>query len=117
MLMGHLAADTEMRQTKTGKSVANFPIAINRTVKSDGEKVEVTDFHRVVAWEGLAKICEKYLIKGTGVYIDGRIMNHSFDDSDGKKHYRTEVVADNINIIKWKKAKNGDGEVQLEEVE
>ncbi|MFH1284358.1 MAG: single-stranded DNA-binding protein [Candidatus Peregrinibacteria bacterium] len=118
MLMGHLAADVDFRQTKNGTNVANFPIAINRSFKAeDGEKREAVDFHRVVAWKGLADVCAQYLEKGIAVYVEGRLVNRSFEDKEGNKHYRTEVVAENINFLTWKKSKSGSGEVGLESVD
>lgn len=118
MLIGHLAADPEIRQTKGGHIVATFPVATNRSFKADdGEKLEIADFHRIVAWDKLGEICEKYLIKGMAVYLDGRLINTSFDDKSGSRHYKTEIVADGLNILSWKKAKNGTNEVVIEDVE
>ena len=117
MLIGHLAADVEFRQTKGGTSVAYFPVATNRNTKTEsGEKKEVADFHRVIAWGRLAEICDEYLAKGTTVYIGGRLINHSFEDKEGNKHYRTEIVADKLNILTWKKSK-GKEEVGIEDLD
>jgi len=117
VLMGHLAADPELRQTKTGIAVTQFPLATNYLAKDkNGEKSENTDFHRVVAFRGLADVCKKYLVKGMAVYLEGKIMNNSFDDKNGNKHYRTEIVADNLNILTWKKTKNGEGEVAVKDI-
>ncbi|MDD3861869.1 MAG: single-stranded DNA-binding protein [Candidatus Gracilibacteria bacterium] len=116
VLMGHLAADPELRQTKSGVAVVQFPLAVNYFVKAkDGERSEMADFHRIIAFRGLADICDKYLSKGMAVYVEGKLMNNSFEDKEGKKHYRTEIVADNLNIITWKKSKQG-GEVSIESV-
>ena len=118
MLIGHLAADPEIRQTKNGHMVATFPVATNRFSKSsDGTKTEIADFHRVVAWEKLGQICADYLQKGLPVYLDGRIVNNSFEDKNGTKHYRTEIVADGINILRWKKSTNGTNEVGIEDIQ
>lgn len=117
MLIGHLAADPELRETSKGNHVANFPVAINRFVKdSAGQKASAVDFHRIVAWGGLAQICSDYLSKGQAVCIDGRLMNHSFEDKEGNKHYRTEVVADDLSILTWKKSEKGS-EVEIQAVE
>jgi len=117
MLIGHLAADPEVRQTKSGHTVVNFPIATNRISKNeDGSKKEIVDFHRVLAWNRLGNICGDYLHKGQAVYVEGRLANHSFDDNDGKKHFRTEIVADGLNILTWKKTKTGNAEIGIEEV-
>jgi len=115
--MGHLAADPELRQTKSGVMVTQFPLATNYLMKDkNGEKSEMADFHRIVAFRGLADICNKYLAKGMAVYVEGKLMNNSFDDKNGNKHYRTEIIADNLNIITWKKSKQG-GEVSVESIQ
>jgi single-strand DNA-binding protein len=117
MLIGHMAADVEFRQTKDGLSVATFPVATNRNVKTDGEKKEIADFHRVVAWGKLADICNEFLVKGMAVYISGRIINRSFDDKEGNRHYRTEIVAEKLNILTWKKSKAGKEELGIEDLD
>jgi len=68
-----------------------------------------------VAFRGLADICHKYLAKGMAVYVEGKLINNAFDDKNGNRHYRTEIVADNLNIITWKKSKQG-GEVAIESI-
>ncbi len=117
MLIGHLAAEPETRQTKNGHTVVNFPVATNKVFKAeDGTKREIVDFHRILAWNKLGEICGQYLQKGTAVYLEGRLVNRSFDDKEGHKHYRTEIVADGINILTWKKTKSGTAEVGIENV-
>jgi single-strand DNA-binding protein len=109
MFMGHLAADVNLRQTKNGTHVANFPLAINRMIRGEnGAKRETVDFHRVVVWGALADVCNKYLGKGLAVYVEGRLINRSFEDKEGNMHYRTEVVAENVNFLTWKKSKAGE---------
>ena len=118
MLIGHLAADPELRQTKSGHTVTTFPVATNRFSKSEsGEKRSIADFHRVVAWEKLGEICSDYLQKGMAVYLDGRIVNSSYEDKNGVRQYRTEIMADGLNILTWKKSRNGVDEVAIEEVD
>lgn len=104
MLIGHLAQDPELRQTKNGKAVANFAIATNRSFKDDdGNRKEIADFHRIVAWSKLAEIASQYLAKGTAVFIEGRLVNSVFDDKDGNRQHKTEIVADGLNILSPKK--------------
>lgn len=101
--IGNLAADPELRQTKDGKSVANFALAINRKFKNSNNEVkDAVDFHRVVLFAGLADIASKHLAKGSAVYLEGRLVNNNYDDEKGVRHYRTEVIADNLNILTWK---------------
>ena len=76
ILVGHLAADPEMRETPQGHKVANFKVATNRDWKSaDGERHEATDYHKVIAWRKLGEICCDHLKKGTGIYMEGCLMN------------------------------------------
>lgn len=115
MLIGHLAAEPETRQTKNGHTVVNFPVATNKVFKAqDGTKKEIVDFHRILAWNKLGEICSQYLQKGMAIYLEGRLVNRSFDDKEGRKHYRTEIVADGLNILTWKKNKSGTAEVGIE---
>lgn len=114
--MGHLAADPEVKSTTNGISVATFKIATNRDWKSsDGERHEATDYHKIVAWRKLAEICGQHLKKGAGVYLEGRLMNHKYQGKDGKDRLSTEIVADIIHFISFKKNKDAQ-EVNLIEV-
>ncbi len=116
VLMGHLAADPELKATTSGTSVANFKLATNRDWKtSDGERHEATDYHRIIAWRKLAEICAMHLKKGAGVYLEGRLMNRQYTDKEGKDKNITEIVADSINFISLKK-NNDVEEVNLVEV-
>jgi len=108
MMIGHLAANPDIHTSATGVKVASFQVATNRDwTTSDGAKKEAVDYHRFVAFKGLADVCAKHLVKGSPVYVQGRLQNVSFDGSDGKKHFFTEVVLDNLNILVYKKGKTG----------
>ena len=121
MLMGNLASDPEVRTTTTGKKVVHFPLVTNRGRRpspetGSGEKKSAgADFHRVIAWEGLGGICEKFLKKGDPVYVEGRIENHSYEDKDNKRHYVTEVIARDINLIEMRRNKSGQQVVLKED--
>ncbi|MBI2464024.1 single-stranded DNA-binding protein [Candidatus Peregrinibacteria bacterium] len=107
-LLGHLAADPEIRQTSTGKKVATFSIATDfRWKTKDGENRKNTNFHRISAWQHLGEICFEYLKKGSAVYASGRLSNREYLGKDGQKRYLTEVVADDISILNWKKSAQG----------
>ncbi len=115
-LMGYLATDPELKTTTTGKNVANFKIATNRDWKSaDGEKHESTDFHKVVMWEKLAEVAAKHLNKGAAVYLEGRISNNQWKDQQGQNRVSTEIIADSIHFLDYKKNKDVQ-EVNLVEV-
>jgi single-strand DNA-binding protein len=115
ILVGHLAADPEVSTTQTGKTRVVFPLATHRTTTSDGELKEVTDYHRVVSWGKLGEICGKFLAKGTGVYLEGKgkILNRAYE-KDGERKYITEIRADEVNLLTFKK-KDGVAQVSLEE--
>lgn len=112
IMVGHVAADPESYETKTGVRVT-FLLATQREFTSDGMKKEVTDYHRVVCWGKLGEICSAYLTKGQGVYIEGQLLNRLFE-KDGWRRYVTEVRADEVNMLTWN-AKDGVEKVSLEE--
>jgi single-strand DNA-binding protein len=112
ILVGHLAADPETATTNTGRTRVVFPLATHRETTSDGEKKDVTDYHRVVAWGGLAEACAKFLSKGQGLYLEGEMLNRAYE-KDGERKYITEIRADEINLLTYKK-KDGVAQVSLE---
>lgn len=96
-IMGNLTRDPQMRATKTGKSVASFSVAVNRTYSMpNGEQRELTDFVNVVAWGSLAEAVGNQLRKGTRVFVEGRYSSRSYETQSGEKRYITEV---NANVI------------------
>ncbi|HSR10580.1 MAG TPA: single-stranded DNA-binding protein [Thermodesulfobacteriota bacterium] len=100
ILIGRLGADPEIRYTPSGAEVATFRMATSESwTNKNGEKEERTEWHRIVAWRGLAKICGEYLNKGRLVYIEGRIRTRSWDDKDGNKRYITEVEATEMKML------------------
>lgn len=100
MIIGRLTADPEVRTTPNGQNVANFSVATSlRWKDQSGADQEKTEFHNVVAWRKLAEIIGQYLKKGSQVYIEGRIETRSWDGDDGKKRYRTEIIADNMIML------------------
>ena len=100
MIIGRLGRDPEMRYTPSGKPVTSFSVATNRSwVNSEGERREDTEWFNVVAWGNLAEICKQYLTKGQQVYVEGRLQTRGWEDQDGKKHYRTELVANEMIML------------------
>lgn len=95
-LMGRLTKDPEMRYTSTNNTpVARFTLAVDRRAAKQGEEKQ-TDFINCVAWNKTAEFVNNYFVKGKMMVMNGRINTRSWDDADGKKHYATEVVADEI---------------------
>jgi single-strand DNA-binding protein len=105
ILVGFVGNDPEVKYLDNKTPVANFRLATseNYTNKA-GEKVSTTEWHSIVLWRGLAGIAEKYVKKGTQLYIEGRIKTRTWDDRDGNKRYTTEIVADNMQLM----GKRGD---------
>ena len=100
ILVGNLGKDPEVRYLDGGVAVANFPLATTETYKDKtGNRVDQTEWHNVVLWRGLAEITEKYLKKGSQVYIEGKLRTRSYDDKEGIKRYTTEIVADNMTML------------------
>lgn len=101
ILIGNLGADPEIRSTNDGRKIANLRIATSESWrdKSSGERREKTEWHRVVIFnEGLAKVAEQYLQKGSKVYLEGQIQTRKWQDKEtGADRYATEVVLQNFN--------------------
>lgn len=116
ILVGRVAADPEVRKTPKGEALASFPIAVNRDTSSlTGEPKKAVDFHRIICFRKLADVAAQYFLKGTGLYIEGRLQNRSYEKPDGTKHYMTEIVAETINVLVWKKREDGTHEVSVAE--
>ena len=99
-MTGRLGADPEMRYTPQGNAVTTFRVASNRSWRStDGESHEETEWFRVVAWNKLAEICNQWLLKGSRVYVEGRMQTRQWQDQDGQTRYLSEVIANDIIIL------------------
>ena len=98
MLIGNLGKDPEIRHTQDGKAIVNITLATSESWKdkATGERKEKTEWHRVVIFnEGLAKVAEAYLKKGSTVYIEGQLQTRKFTNKDGAEQYSTEIVLQN----------------------
>jgi len=100
MIIGNLGRDPEIRYTPSGKPVTSFNLAASRSwVSADGQRREETEWFNVVAWGSLAEICNQHLCKGQQVYIEGRLQTRGWEDDNGQRHFRTEVVANEMIIL------------------
>jgi single-strand DNA-binding protein len=100
ILVGNVGKDPETRYLEGGTAVCSFPLATSETYRNrDGERITSTEWHNVVLWRGLAEVAEKYVKKGSQLYIEGRIRTRSWDDRDGNKRYTTEIVGDNMQML------------------
>jgi single-strand DNA-binding protein len=118
MVIGNIGRDPELRYTPSGKPVTSFSLASSRSwTASDGERREETEWFNVVAWGNLAEICNQILAKSQQVYIEGRLQTRSWEDENGQRHFRTEVVANEMIILgpraKGRQGKPGDNNNEL----
>ncbi|TWP26731.1 single-stranded DNA-binding protein [Apibacter muscae] len=100
ILVGNLGTDVKSHKFSDGNMVVNFPVATSESYinRDTGEKVDVTDWHNITARNKLAELCEKFLKKGSKVYIEGKLKTRKFDDNGVTKHV-TEVIADNVLFL------------------
>jgi len=102
-LIGNLGNDPEMVKLESGKKLAKFSLATNDKYKNqNGEKIQETQWHNVIAWGSIAEVTEKYLKKGSEIILDGKLTHRNYDDKEGNKKYITEVIANEILILSKK---------------
>jgi single-strand DNA-binding protein len=100
ILVGNVGKDPETRYLDESTAITKFPLATSETYKNrNGERVSNTEWHNVVLWRGLAQVAEKYVKKGTQIYLEGRIKTRSYDDADGNRKYITEIVGDQMQLL------------------
>lgn len=100
ILLGNLGKDPDIQTLESGVKVARFPLATNEYFKGkDGEMAERTEWHQVVLWRNRAELAEKYLSKGSQVYVEGRLQTRQWEDKDGNKRFTTEIVGDVLNFV------------------
>ena len=114
-LVGRLTRDPELRTLPSGKPVANFVVATNE-FRGNGAS-ERTEYHNLVAWDRLAEICGQFLSKGQLVDIEGRLQTRQWDDDRGVRHWKTEVVADRVEMLGGRRKKDYDAEAAAHNLE
>lgn len=108
VLIGNIGKDPDIQHIEGNIPVAKFPLATTETYKDrNGNLVAQTEWHTVVLWRGLADLAGKYLRKGSLVYIEGKLRTRSWEDRDKRKHFSTEIVADNLVMLERRKDGNG----------
>ena len=114
ILVGNLGKDPDMKYTASGGAIANITVATSESWndKQTGEKVEKTEWHRVVAFQRLAEIMGEYLKKGSQVYIEGKIQTRKWQDQNGQDRYTTEVVANDMQMLGSRGGESGGGAPQ-----
>jgi len=98
ILVGNVGNDPEVRHISEGVAVARFSLATSESYQKDGKRVDVTEWHNIVAWRGLAKVAEDYVKKGSLLYVEGKLKTQSYE-KDGVKRYSTEIVADTFRML------------------
>ena len=100
ILIGNLGKGPEVRYLDNGVAVANFSLATTENYKNkEGERVSQTEWHNIVLWRGLAEVAEKWLKKGSSVYVEGKIRTRKWEDKDGNTRYSTEILGDNMTML------------------
>jgi single-strand DNA-binding protein len=103
ILIGNVGKDPEIRHLDNNLVVARFSLATSESYKNkNGERVTNTEWHNLVLWRGLAEIAEKYVKKGSQIYVEGKIRYRSWDDKDGNKRYSTEIDCDSMQLLSRK---------------
>jgi len=107
ILIGNVGNDPEVKYIKEDVPVAKFSLATSESYKNrDGEKVTNTEWHNIVAWRGLAKVVEKYVKKGSKLFIEGKITHRKYEDKDGQTKYFTEIVCRDMTMLDSKSSSN-----------
>ena len=112
IIIGNLGRDPEVRYTPNGNAVCNVSVATTRNWKNkdSGDKVEETEWHRVVFYDRLAEIAGEYLKKGRSVYVEGRLKTRKWADKEGKENYTTEVIAEEMKMLGGREGMGGGAE-------
>lgn len=110
ILVGNVGKDPETRHLEGGNTVSKFSLATSEVYKNkEGEKITNTEWHNIVLWKGLAEIAEKYVKKGSQLYIEGRIRTRSYTDQDNNTKYITEIIGDSMQML-GKRTEGGSSE-------
>jgi len=111
ILVGHLGRDPELRHLTDNVAVTSFPLATSEMINKNGIKTELTEWHNIVMWRGLAEAASKHLSKGKLVYLEGKLRTRAFNDKEGVKRYTTEIVAESFTKL----GRHSDFEMDLDE--
>jgi len=113
IIIGNLGADPDVRYTQSNTAVANMSVATSERYKDrSGEWKEVTEWHKIVAWDRLAEIAQEYLSKGSKIYVEGSIRTNSWEDKDGQKRYTTEIRAQRMRMLDSRSDRSGNQNAQ-----
>ncbi len=119
IVAGNITSDPELKKMTNGNSVVNFTVAVNRYYNDkEGNRKEETEFHNVVFFGRQAENIDKYMSKGSQILVEGRLKTRSWEDKEGKKHYRTEIIGETAQFGKRaeKVEEEEDDDIDLEEI-
>lgn len=114
-IIGNITQDLELRYTANGTAVMNFSVATNRSFKQNEEWQDEVTFHNIVVWAKDAEMMEQRAKKGTRVFIQGRLQTRSWEDAEGKKNYRTEIISERIILLDRYTKTETDSQIREEE--
>lgn len=108
-LIGRVGVDPDVRHLDSGVSVARFTLATNESyTDKSGNKVSNTEWHNIVVWRGLSEVVEKYVKKGDLLYIEGKLRHLTYEDKNGNKQYRTDVICETLRMLGGKDRKESN---------
>jgi single-strand DNA-binding protein len=112
MLIGNVGRDPEIRHLDNGVAITTIALATSEvyTDRNSGQRVTNTEWHNVVLWSQLAEMAEKYIHKGSQIFVEGKIRTRSWDDKTGQKRYTTEVIADNVRLLGRREDSNANSQ-------
>ena len=110
ILVGNLGRDPEIRVLDKGVKVARFSLATTESYndRNTGQRIEQTEWHNITLWRGLAEIAEKYMHKGSQVYIEGKLQTRQYQDKDGITKYATEIIGQNLTLLGTRQSPSPD---------
>lgn len=112
-IIGNLTRDPELRYTPNGTAVCSFGVATNRNWTTDaGEKKDEAEFHNIVAWNKLAELCSQFLVKGSKVFVEGRLATRTWQGQDGQQRNKTEIVISDMILLDGKKPAGAGAEAE-----
>lgn len=115
LLIGNVGKDPEVRHLEGGSVVANFTLATSERFKDkNGAMQDITEWHNIVCWRNLAELSEKYIRKGSQIFVEGKIRTRNWTDQTGSKRYSTEILADNIRLLDRKGSQITETSVPVE---
>ena len=116
ILVGNVGKDPEVKYLESGTAVARFSLATNETYKNkSGEKVTNTEWHNIEVWRGTAEFVDKYVKKGTQLYVEGKIRTENWEDKEGNKRYTTKILVDSLQLLGKKDEGTDNGPLPIEQ--